>query len=104
MMNALYRPNSSELVQLQALTQHPGFDTLKRLMESEIDAMQLSIMNTDPADPNYQVLLSERHRLAKAAAMFYQKVMNRVSNENRDFIAAGTAKEVGADITENLFQ
>ena len=104
MMSALFKPNSADMAQLLALTKQPGFETLRKLMESEIDSMQLDIMNTDPSDPNYATVLSERHRLAKAAAMFYQKLMNRLHNESVEFVAAQAGGEVMPDQTENLLQ
>lgn len=102
MISALFKPNSADMAQLLALTKQPGFDTLKKLMESELDTMQLAIMNTDPTDPHYTELLKERHSLAKAAAMFYQKLMNRLHNESQEFLSAQSGGEIQADITESL--
>lgn len=104
MMNAIFKPNASDMAQLLALTKQPGFDTLNKLMLSEIDAMQLSIMNTDPADKDYTTLLAERHRLAKAAGMFYQKLMNRISNESQEFAGRQGGGEIQSDPTAALLE
>lgn len=104
MMNAIFRPNAADMAQLLALTKQPGFDTLNKLMLSEIDAMQLSIINTDPSDPDYLKILAERHRLAKAAGMFYQKLMNRISNESQEFVARQGGGEVQPDPTAALLE
>ena len=102
MTGAIFKPNAADMAQLLSLTKQPGFDILNKLMVSELDTMQLDIMNTDPTDPNYTALLKERHSLAKAAAMFYQKLMNRLHNEAQEFVAAQTGGEVMPDQTENL--
>jgi len=102
MKDAIYRPNAADMAQLLALTKQPGFETLNKLMLSELDSMQLSIMNTDPTDPDYVTVLSERHRLAKAAGIFYQKLMNRLHNETQEFVGKQSGVEVAPDPTESL--
>ena len=104
MMNALYKPNASDLIQLQGLTKHPGFDTLKKLMESEVDRFQIDLMKTDPTENNYHEKLEAAHALAKASAMFYQRLMNRIHNENQEFVARQASADVLPDATEALFQ
>lgn len=104
MMDALYKPNASDMAQLLALTKQPGFDTLKKLMLSQIDRFQLDVMNVDPTDKDYRDKLSSAHNIAKSAGLFYQSVMKRISNETQEFISAQSGGEIQPDPTASLLE
>jgi hypothetical protein len=78
MKDAFYQPNPSDIGQLLAILKHPGYEVLKRIFESEIDRMQIDLLNTEPT--NRDEILA-KHNIAKAAAMFYARILQRIENE-----------------------
>ena len=99
MIKAMYKPNSTEIGLLMALLQHPGYDVLERIYSSEIDQLQVDMMNADPLNER-EVLV--KHNLALAAGMFHQRVVNRIANEIQEFGARKSEQKVQADPTEDL--
>lgn len=102
MTNALYQPTAADMAQLNSLIQQPGFEVLKKLMQSEVDRFQVELMNTDPTEDNYDKKVQTRHNIALAAAMFYQKLMNRVYSEQQQFVSAASGEKVQSDGTAEL--
>jgi hypothetical protein len=101
MMNAKYIPSPADVGQLMALLQMPGYRVLTKIFESEIDQMQVDMMNADPTNEK-EVLV--RHNLALAAGMFYQRVVNRIHLEKEQFGAKSSANDIIPDATEELLQ
>lgn len=87
----------TEQAQLSQLIYLPGYKVLHRLMRSEVDKFFVVLLNTDAADADGIVAA---HKMAKAAAMFYEGVTNRVNEEVIQFTAAPRASDVPIDITE----
>lgn len=78
MQNAVYRPTDTEVAFLQQIMQLPGFEVLKKVLIGIVDEFQIDLMNTDPSDDNYDKLVRNRHNLALAAGMVYQKLENKL--------------------------
>lgn len=104
MLQASYRPSDTEIAQLMALLQQPGFEVLKKIQMAEVDFFQLDLLNTDPSAENYEALVRNRHSLALAAGMFYQRVTDKIAGYVSELGARREQKQVLADTTENLFE
>ena len=102
MQNASYRPSDTEIAQLMALLQQPGFEVLKKIQMAEVDFFQLDLLNTDPSAENYETLVRTRHSLALAAGMFYQRVTDKVAGYIGEFGARRDQKIVQPDPTQEL--
>lgn len=77
----------------------PGYKILHRVFRAEVDKFFLALVNT-PADDIEAVVAA--HKLAKAAAMFYEGITNRVNEEVLQFSAAPKASDAPIDITSVL--
>jgi len=104
MQQASYRPSDTEVAQLMALLQQPGFEVLKKIQMAEVDFFQLDLLNTDPSAENYETLVRTRHSLALAAGMFHQRVTDKIAGYVSELGARREQKQVLADTTENLFE
>lgn len=83
--------------QLSQLVYLPGYKVLHRLFRSEVDKFFVVLLNTD-ADDDHAVVAA--HKMAKAAAMFYEGVTNRVNEEVMQFTNAPRANDTPVDLTE----
>ena len=102
MQNASYRPSDTEVAQLMALLQQPGFEVLKKIQMAEVDYFQLDLLNTDPSAENYDTLVRTRHSLALAAGMFYQRVTDKIAGYVSELGARRDQKIVQPDPTQEL--
>lgn len=87
----------TEQAQLSQIVYLPGYKVLHRLFRSEVDKFFVVLLNTDAADDHAIVAA---HKMAKAAAMFYEGVTNRVNEEVIQFTNAPRANDTPIDITE----
>lgn len=101
MIKAKYVPSTADMQQLMSILNMPGYAIMTRIFESEIDQMQVDMMNADPT--NEKEVLA-KHNLALAAGMFYQRVINRLHNDKEQFNAIKNAPQIQEDVTEPLFQ
>lgn len=76
-----------------------GFRVLQRIMKAEVDKFVLAQINADPSN-EAEVLAA--HRMAKAAAQFYQGMTNRINEELLQFNHIARANDVPIDATEQL--
>lgn len=100
---AIYRPSDIEVSQLQQVISLPGYQVLEKIFMSELDLMQVAIMNVDGGQPNYRDILSAKHAEAKGGAVFYTKVCEKIA----DYVARAREKNAPAimpDVTEELIQ
>ncbi len=101
MVTAGYRPSEQELSHLVALRQMPGFQVLLNIFESQVAQAQLDMMNADETD---EKAIVAKQRIAKAAAVFYQRSIDRVNEELMTFGARRDESKIQPDLTEHLFQ
>jgi hypothetical protein len=102
MQSAAYKPSDSEVAQLISIRHMPGFEIYQKIMLAAVDQFQIDLMNTDPADEKYESLVRTRHNLALSAAMFYEKVEQKVAGYISDFGAKNDARKVLPDPTQEL--
>jgi hypothetical protein len=76
-----------------------GFHILNRIMRSQVDTFVMAQTNADPV--NEAEVLSA-HRMAKAAAQFYQMFTDRINEEMLQYSHAPKAGEKPVDVTEGL--
>lgn len=93
---SLDRVDRAHLVQI-ATTE--GFRVLQRIMRTEVDRFILAGINADPAD---EAGVLSAHRMAKAAAQFFQGVTDRINEEILQFNSAATATDAPIDMTAVL--
>lgn len=101
MVTAGYRPNATERAQLAGFYNQPGFQVLQNIFESQIAQLQLDMINEDPVQEK-KVLA--KHNLAKAAAVFYQRVIDLINDEIRNHVAIEEGTKVQPDLTAELLQ
>lgn len=76
----------------------PGYKVIHgRIMRSEVDKFIVSLINAPEEDDSAIVA---KHRLAKAAAQFFQAVTERINNEVQQYVAAVKASGPPVDPTE----
>ena len=100
MVTAGYRLGEGERAQLVALRQLPGFQILLNLMEAEVSKFAENLINTK-AGQESEILAN--HYLAKAAAQFYQGLVNSLNNELETFANHSNVTQIQPDVTEALF-
>lgn len=93
---SLDRVDRAHLVQI-ATTE--GFRVLQRIMRTEVDRFILAGINADPAD---EAEVLSAHRMAKAAAQFFQGVTDRINEEILQFNSAAMANDAPIDVTAAL--
>lgn len=86
-----------ERSQLAALASMPGYHIFHRVARAEVHKFVVSLINADGTNPA-EVL--ERHRLSKAAAMFYTALTQKVNEEVYQYTAAPRANDAPVDVTE----
>lgn len=84
------------LGQMMAL---PGYKVMHRLFRAELDKFFVVLLNTRAGDGD-DVLAA--HKMAKAAAMFYEGVTNRINEEVMQYTAAPRSTDKPIDITESV--
>ena len=84
-----------EQAQLAALIPTEGFQILNRLMKEEVSKFNVSLLNAKKSE---DVLIA--HNLAKAAAMFYQGIINRINAEVDEYKNVPKPGDVPIDPTE----
>ena len=77
----------------------PGFILVNKIMRAEVDKFIIRLIKVDETDEN-AVLAS--HRLSKAAAMFYQLVIDRLNSEVQQFMYEATEPSKPSDPTAGL--
>ncbi len=88
-----------ERAHLVSMASTEGFHILNRIMRSQVDKFVMAQTNTDPV--NETAVLSA-HRMAKAAAQFYQMFTDRVNEEMLQYSHAPKAGDKPVDVTEGL--
>lgn len=77
----------------------PGFVFINAIMRSEVDKFVIDLINVDENDEKGVVA---KHRLSKAAAQFYQLVINRVNAEAQQFMHDSGSPSEPIDPTEGM--
>jgi hypothetical protein len=78
----------------------PGFVHINQIMRAEVDKFVIDLINV-PEDNDAMVVA--KHKLSKAAAQFYQLVINRLNSEANQFIRdASESSAPIVDPTEGL--
>lgn len=77
----------------------PGYQHINRIMRAEVDKVIIDLINVDEDD---DALVLAKHKLSKAAAQFFQRVVNRINHEVE--VYRSTIAEVGepVDMTEGI--
>lgn len=89
----------ADRAQLVHLTTTEGFKILNRMMRAEVDKFVLAHINADAGDES-AVLAS--HKVAKAAAQFYEGIISRVNEEVALYASSPKVGEKPVDVTEGL--
>lgn len=97
--NPDYQLERVEQAALASVVPTDGFRVIHRIMKSEVDKFVVRMINTDPA--NEKTVIAA-HLLSKAAAQFYQGVINRINEEITIYHHAPKASDKPVDITEGL--
>jgi hypothetical protein len=84
---------------LSALVVTDEFKVLQRIFESELQKFNTQLLNANPA--NKEEVLAN-HALAKAAAQFYQGVVNRINSEVEAYRYSPKLSDKPEDVTENV--
>lgn len=87
-----------EQAALVLLSASEGFKVLNRIMRGEVDKLIMSFVN-EPGDSDAMVL--NKHKLVKAAALFYDGVVNRMNHEISVY-ASQQVDTTPVDVTEHL--
>lgn len=101
MVTAGYRPNATERAQLAGFRNQPGFQVLQNIFESQISQLQVDMINANPVDK--ETVLA-KHNMAKAAAVFYQRVVDLINDEVRNHAAIEEGTKIQPDLTAELLQ
>jgi hypothetical protein len=100
-LGQLGRPlTDTERGHLTSLMQHPGFGVLTHIFEEEVEEMNVELLNVASSDDK---AIIAKHHMAKAAAMFYARIVKRITNEQSIF-GSGPDNNPQPDVTETLFQ
>jgi hypothetical protein len=102
MQQAAYKPQDSEIQQLQQLLAMPGYQILQKIQMGEIDQFQVDLMNLDPDDAEFDKKARTRHNLALAAGMFYQRVTNKIAGHINRLNEKHNQPQVLPDVTSDL--
>src|SRR5579872_1579906 len=90
-----------ERAALAVMTAMEGFHALKKLMESEVAKFAVKLINTKAED---EAAVLAAHKMCKAAAQFYQGIMDRVNAEVEAYTHTPRAGDPPmADVTADLF-
>src|SRR5215475_8239863 len=95
------RLSDTERGQLIGLSKLPGFEVFKNVCEEELEEMRIELLNVSSADEKNIIA---KHNMAKAATMFYARVMERITHEEGVFGSQVQEKTVQPDLTEALLQ
>lgn len=66
---------------LASALQQEWFDILQKIMEDVVRHQNRLLVNVDPADPFYETIVANRHRVAHAVGRFYIDLMTRLKDE-----------------------
>lgn len=83
---------------LLAMLRSDGFRVLQKIMKAKCDAYITILLNSNPADAE-EVLAA--HRMAKAAAQFYESVTSEINQEILMFNADNMYQKP-QDVTEGM--
>lgn len=83
---------------LLSMLRSDGFRVLQKIMKAKCDAYITVLLNANPANDE-EVLAA--HRMAKAAAQFYESVTNQINEEIMMFNADNIYQKP-QDVTEGL--
>jgi hypothetical protein len=83
---------------LATLASQPGFKVLQKIMRSGVDQFTVSMINTDESD---EKAVLARHKLSKAAAVYYTWVTNVINNTIQEYIYS-TPTDKPVESAENL--
>lgn len=77
----------------------PGYAVIHRIQRSMVDRFIINLMNASEED---EATIVAKHRLAKAAAQFFQMVTDRVNHEIQQYTAAVKQDGPVIDVTEGM--
>jgi hypothetical protein len=97
--NPEIRLEPNERAQLVLTANTEGYATLHRIFRSEVDKFWLDLVNVK-AGADAEVIA--KHKLAKAAAQFYEGATQRVNEEVIQYTAAMRAVDAPRDDTEGV--
>lgn len=95
-----YKISEAERTHLVGLSTQPGFQVLLNICEATVEQFKVDMINADCT--NTAEVLS-KHNLAKAAAMFWARVANRVNTEQQIYLGQKQSAEIQPDVTAELF-
>ena len=87
----------NEKALLAAYISSDGFKTLNRIMKHELYKFHENLLNANKPD---EVIIA--HNLEKAAAMFYQGVVNRINTEIDEYKNTPREGDAPIDVTEGI--
>ena len=77
----------------------PGFIHINRIMRVEVDKFAIDLINAD--EDNDKMVLA-RHKMSKAAAQYYARVVSRINSEAQQFMREAGNPTEPTDPTEGL--
>lgn len=80
-------------------TATPGYKIINRIMRSEVDKFIVDLINAPEEDDK---AIIAKHKLSKAAAQFYQAVVDRVNSEVHMYMAAVQNGVAPVDVTAGM--
>lgn len=98
-MDTLKQFSPAERASLYTIVSHEGFNVLNEIIKIEVGKFGDDLLNADPAKQD-EVLA--KHYLAKAAAMVYTAVANRINMECDLYLKTPKMTDVPIDITEGV--
>jgi hypothetical protein len=101
MVGPEYNLTDIDRAHLVALAHMPGFEILKNICESAVEQCKVDMINADPTKPDD---VMAKYHLAKAAAVFWTRVVARLNHEQERFQAAANDEKILPDITEELLR
>lgn len=87
----------TDRAQMAQTVASPGYIHINRIMRSELDIFIIDLINT-PEDN--EALAIARFKLSKAAAMYYQRIVNRINMEVQQYVQAQDGPTEPVDMTE----
>ena len=96
-IDANHELSGIERAHLSVLVTTDGFKIMQKLMEDEVKKFNLLLINASNTDD-----IIAKHNLAKAAAQFYQGVIDRVNQEVLVYHKAPKSTDKPLDMTSGL--
>lgn len=91
--------DSIQRAQLHVTVGEDGFKVIQKIFESELAKFHIRLLNTNPAD---EAAVLAAHKMEKAAAQFYQGVVNRINSELEIYRSTPKSTDKPEDVTEGV--